>query len=269
MQSTFLTVHRISYFVNSCILSITLQNSNSDKMMDDNTPFIAEVLDINDNAKQSSTTSAIALENAEAKCDDEVDANSSSSTPLIDRKRRDNIKRNQERFKELGLEDATKEMNKVAMELATTMELAELRAELATVKSELAEVRAELATVKANQSHFDDFAQRNEHRIELDQSQCIHHMKEVELRAELATVKANQSHIRAQLTEHSATLNEQAEIRAEHAELIAALAEIRADHGQILRSSAQLRAEPVEEIAELKAAIKEILTTLKEMVSFS
>jgi len=41
------------------------------------------------------------------------------------------------------------------------------------------------------------------------------------LRAELATVKANQSHIRAQLTEHSATLNEQAEIRAEHAELIA------------------------------------------------
>ena len=65
------------------------------------------------------------------------------------------------------------------MELATTMELAELRAELATVKSELAEVRAELATVKANQSHFVDFAQLNEHRIELDQSQCIHHMKEV------------------------------------------------------------------------------------------
>jgi hypothetical protein len=83
-------------------------------MMDDNTPFIAEVLDINDNAKQSSTTSAIALENAEAKCDDEVDANSSSSTPLIDRKRRDNIKRNQERFQQLGLLDATKEMNKVA-----------------------------------------------------------------------------------------------------------------------------------------------------------
>jgi hypothetical protein len=78
-----------------------------------------------------------------------------------------------------------------------------------------------LATVKANQSHFVDFAQLNEHRIELDQSQRIHHMKEVELRAELATVKANQSHIRAQLTEHSATLNEQAEIRAEHAELIA------------------------------------------------
>ena len=99
-----------------------------------------------------------------------------------------------------------------------------------------------------------------------------HNQQLAELRAELATVKANQSHqshIRAQLTEHSATLNEQAEIRAEHAELIAALAEIRADHGQILRSSAQLRAEPVEEIAELKAAIKEILATLKEMVSCS
>jgi ribosomal protein L29 len=159
--------------------------------------------------------------------------------------------------------------NKVVIDTFTTIELAESRAELAMVKSELAEVRAELATVKANQSHSDDFAQRNEHRIELDQSQCIHHMKEVELRAELATVKANQSHIRAQLTEHSATLNEQAEIRAEHAELIAALAEIRADHGQILRSSAQLRAEPVEEIAELKTAIKEILTTLKEMISCS
>ena len=75
--------------------------------------------------------------------------------------------------------------------------------------------------------------------------------------------------IRAQLTEHSATLNEQAEIRAEHAELIAALAEIRADHGQILRSSAKLRAEQMEEIAELKAAIKEILATLKEMISCS
>ena len=99
--------------------------------------------------------------------------------------------------------------NKVVIDTFTTIELAELRAELAMVKSELAEVRAELATVKANQSHFDDFAQRNEHRIELDQSQCIHHMKEVELRAELATVKANQSRIRAQLLEHSATLNEQ------------------------------------------------------------
>ena len=100
-------------------------------------------------------------------------------------------------------------MADVRAELATTMELAEFRAELATVKSELAEVRAELATVKANQSHFDDFAQRNEHRIELDQSQRIHHMKEVEFCAELATVKANQSRIIAQLMEHSATLNEQ------------------------------------------------------------
>jgi len=119
---------------------------------------------------------------------------------------------------------------------------------------QLAELRAELATVKANQSQF------------------VHQSELAELRAELATVKANQSHqshIRAQLTEHSATLNEQAEIRAEHAELIAALAEIRADHGQILRSSTQLRAEPVEEIAELKVAIKEILATLKEMVSCS
>jgi hypothetical protein len=116
---------------------------------------------------------------------------------------------------------------------------------------QLAELRAELATVKANQSQF------------------VHQSELAEVRAELATVKANQSHIRAQLTEHSATLNEQAEIRAEHAELIAALAEIRADHGQILRSSTQLRAEPVEEIAELKVAIKEILATLKEMVSCS
>ena len=48
------------------------------------------------------------------KSDDEDNANSSSSTPLIDRKRRDNIKRNQERFQQLGLLDATKEMNKVA-----------------------------------------------------------------------------------------------------------------------------------------------------------
>ena len=113
--------------------------------------------------------------------------------------------------------------------LENQSELAELRAELATVKSELAEVRAELATVKANQSHFVDFAQLNEHRIQFDQSQRIHHMKEVELRAELATVKANQSHqshIRAQLTEHSATLNEQAEIRAEHAKLIAWLTNV-------------------------------------------
>ena len=159
MQSTFLTVHRISYFVNSCILSITLQNSNSDKMMDDNTPFIAEVLHMNDNAPSypddffqlqvkknadiiadQSEIRLIALENAEAKSDDE---------------------------------------NKVVIDTFTTIELAESRAELAMVKSELAEVRAELATVKANQSHSDDFAQRNEHRIELDQSQCIHHMKEV------------------------------------------------------------------------------------------
>ena len=44
--------------------------------------------------------------------------------------------------------------NKVVIDTFTTIELAESRAELAMVKSELAEVRAELATVKANQSRI-------------------------------------------------------------------------------------------------------------------
>ena len=249
-------------------------------MMDDNTPFIAEVLHINDNAKQSSTTSATPFiaevlhinDNASSYPDDffqhpfswygmSVDDFKTKYNMTYEEFCAEKKKRNQTVLWEMMVANQSQFVHQ--------SELAELRAELATVKSELAEVRAELATVKANQSHFVDFAQLNEHRIQLDQSLRIHHMKEVELRAELATVKANQSHIRAQLTGHSTTLNEQAEIRAEHAELIAALATIRADHGQILRSSTQLRAEPVEEIAELKAAIKEILATLKEMISCS
>ena len=48
------------------------------------------------------------------KSDDEEKAKSISSTPSIDRKRRSNIKRNEERFKQLGLEDATKEMKPAA-----------------------------------------------------------------------------------------------------------------------------------------------------------
>jgi hypothetical protein len=248
-------------------------------MMDDNTPFIAEVLDINGNAKQSSTTSATPFiaevldinDNASSYPDDffqhpfswygmsvddfETKYNMTYPEFCAEKKKRNQtvlsemMVANQRQFVHqfrLSLAQLNDEqVKKNAENIADHSEIRLLALENAEAlenQSELAELRAELVTVKSELA---------------------------EVRAELATVKANQSHIRAQLTEHSATLNEQAEIRAEHAELIAALAEIRADHGQILRSSAQLRAEPMEEIAELKAAIKEILATLKEMVSCS